>query len=50
VIVVPGCRGSSLDPSRNPADDTAAKWIIDATIPPGRDRSEYLSAETARPE
>jgi UbiD family decarboxylase len=50
VIVVPGCRGSSLDPSRNPADDTTAKWIIDATIPPGRDRSEYLRAETAHRE
>jgi UbiD family decarboxylase len=50
VIVVPGCRGSSLDPSRDPADDTTAKWIIDATIPPGGDRSEYLLAETTRPE
>jgi 2,5-furandicarboxylate decarboxylase 1 len=44
VIVIPGCRGSSLDPSRSPADDTTAKWIIDATIPPGRDRAEYLRA------
>ncbi len=45
VIIVPGCRGSSLDPSRREDDDTTAKWIIDATIPPGRDRNEFLRAE-----
>ena len=45
VIVIPGCRGSSLDPSRSERDDTTAKWIIDATIPAGRDRSEFVRAE-----
>ena len=45
VIVVPGCRGSSLDPSRSEQDDTTAKWIIDATIPAGRDRAEFVRAE-----
>ena len=44
VIVVPGARGSSLDPSRDPADATTAKWIIDATIPAGRERREFLLA------
>jgi len=45
VIVVPGCRGSSLDPSRDPAASTTAKWIIDATLPAGTDRAEFLRAE-----
>ena len=45
VIVVPGTRGSSLDPARNPADSTTAKWIIDATVPADRDRAEFLRAE-----
>ncbi len=44
VIVLPGCRGSSLDPSRHQADNTTAKWIVDATIPPGADRREFLRA------
>jgi 2,5-furandicarboxylate decarboxylase 1 len=44
LIVVPGCHGSSLDPSRDAADNTTAKWIIDATIPPGRERSEFVRA------
>lgn len=44
VLIVPGCRGSSLDPSRNPDDDTTAKWVIDATIPPDKDRAEFLRA------
>lgn len=46
VVVIPGARGSSLDPSRDPADSTTAKWIIDATMPPGRDRAEFLRAES----
>lgn len=45
VIVVPGCRGSSLDPSRNPDDSTTAKWIVDATLPSGADRREFVRAE-----
>ncbi len=44
VVVVPGCRGSSLDPSRDTADSITAKWLIDATIPPGADRGEFLRA------
>ncbi len=44
VIILPGCRGSSLDPSREPADSTTAKWIIDATIPPGAPRGEFVRA------
>lgn len=44
VIILPGCRGSSLDPSREPSDSTTAKWIIDATIPPGAPRGEFLRA------
>ena len=50
VIVVPGCRGSSLDPSRNPDDATTAKWIVDATLPPGADRREFVRAEDLPPD
>lgn len=46
VIIIPGCRGSSLDPSRSPTDDTTAKWIIDATIPAGANREEFLLGES----
>lgn len=42
VIVVPGARGSSLDPSRDVATETTAKWIIDATRPVGADPAEFL--------
>lgn len=47
IIVIPGARGSSLDPARHPSDSTTAKWIIDATVPPDRDRAEFLRAEEA---
>lgn len=47
VVVVPGARGSSLDPSRRATDSTTAKWIIDATIPPGGDRAEFVRAEAS---
>jgi UbiD family decarboxylase len=45
VIVIAGARGSSLDPSRDKDHATTAKWIIDATIPPGEEREEFLLAE-----
>ena len=48
VIVIPGCRGSSLDPSRDTSASTTAKWIIDATIPQGADRAEFVRAEHLR--
>jgi len=48
--VVPGCRGSSLDPSRDPADATTAKWIVDATLPPGADPREFVRAEDLPPD
>jgi len=35
LLVIPGARGSSIDPSRN-ADETTAKLGIDATAPLGR--------------
>lgn len=41
LFVMAGARGSSLDPSRNPADETTAKWILDATIPLGRPRRDF---------
>lgn len=44
LVVIPGCRGSSLDPSRDERDDTTAKWLIDATIPNGRARGDFLRA------
>lgn len=49
VVIIPGCRGSSLDPSRDGRDDTTAKWLIDATLPPGRDRAEFVRATPRRP-
>jgi len=45
LIILPGCRGSSLDPSRQAEDNTTAKWIVDATIPAGSDRSLYERPE-----
>ncbi len=48
VVVVPGARGSSLDPSRDPETSTTAKWIIDATLPPGAEPAEYLRVEPPR--
>jgi UbiD family decarboxylase len=42
VLVIPEARGSSLDPSRDPTDETTAKWILDATIPSNRPRGEFL--------
>ena len=45
VLILPGCRGSSLDPSRNPGDDTTSKWLIDATLPPHADRSQFVRAD-----
>lgn len=42
LFVIPDARGSSLDPSRDPETETTAKWIIDATIPAGRPREEFL--------
>jgi len=45
VFVIPGCRGSSLDPSRDPSASTTAKWVIDATIPAGADRAEFVRAK-----
>jgi len=50
VIVLPGCRGSSLDPSRRTTDNTTAKWIIDATIPPGAHRRTFLRAGDLPPD
>ncbi len=49
VVIIPGCRGSSLDPSRDSRDDTTAKWLIDATLPPGRERAEFVRATRRRP-
>ncbi len=43
IHVIAGARGSSLDPSRSP-DGGTAKWILDATIPPGAPRSEFVRA------
>jgi len=45
LVVVPGARGSSLDPCRDPETSTTAKWIIDATLPHGARAEEYLRVE-----
>jgi 2,5-furandicarboxylate decarboxylase 1 len=42
LFVIEGARGSSLDPSRDPATETTAKWILDATIPFDRPRRDFL--------
>jgi UbiD family decarboxylase len=41
VTVIAHARGSSLDPSRDPATELTAKWIIDATRPAGVDPAEF---------
>jgi len=45
LFVITGARGSSLDPSRDPKDETTAKWILDATIPHDRPRRDFLRVE-----
>ena len=49
LFVIPGARGSSLDPSRDPDTETTAKWIVDATIPFGRPREEFLRVRPDEP-
>ena len=45
IQVIHTARGSTLDPSRELGQETTAKWIIDATIPPGQDKGPFLRAE-----
>lgn len=45
IVIIPGARGSSLDPSRDQSNNTTAKWIIDATIPPEHPHQEYTRAK-----
>lgn len=49
LFVIPDARGSSLDPSRDPETETTAKWIVDATIPFGRPRAEFLRVPVDEP-
>jgi len=42
VVVISHAHGSSLDPSRDPAAETTAKWVIDATRPLGAREDEFL--------
>ncbi|MBN1770282.1 MAG: UbiD family decarboxylase [Deltaproteobacteria bacterium] len=49
LFVIPHARGSSLDPSRDPETETTAKWIVDATIPFGRPRGEFLRVQPDEP-
>lgn len=49
LVVVPGARGSSLDPTRDPETRTTAKWIIDATMPHGAAPEEFLRVEPPKP-
>lgn len=48
LLVVPGARGSSLDPSRDTDDETTAKWVVDATRPFGRDPALFQRVEPPR--
>jgi 2,5-furandicarboxylate decarboxylase 1 len=43
IVLIPGARGSSLDPSTHKAEVTT-KWIVDATIPLDRDRRDFSKA------
>ena len=45
VLIIPATKGSSLDPSRNLDDETSAKWILDATLPRGRDKDAFTKVE-----
>ncbi len=47
IIVIPGLRGSSLDPSSDQATLTTAKWGIDATAPLG-ERERFRRALVSR--
>jgi UbiD family decarboxylase len=44
IIIVKGARSSSLDPS-SAGSGTAAKWILDATIPLNRDKRDFERVE-----
>jgi 2,5-furandicarboxylate decarboxylase 1 len=44
VTVVENADGSSLDPSQSFEGGTTSKWIVDATVPAGRDREEFAAA------
>ena len=44
IIIIPGARGSSLDPSADQKNLITAKWGIDATIPLGKERSHFIRA------
>jgi UbiD family decarboxylase len=44
VETIRGAKGSSLDPSQDFETGTLTKWIVDATIPEARDRSEFAEA------
>ncbi len=39
VVIIPECKGSSLDPSQNHEKKTTTKWIIDATMPVGKEKN-----------
>jgi 3-polyprenyl-4-hydroxybenzoate decarboxylase len=44
VTVVENADGSSLDPSQSFEGGTTSKWIVDATVPAGRDHEEFAAA------
>lgn len=44
IIIIPEASGSSLDPSVGKTGITS-KWIVDATIPLGRDRREFVKVK-----
>jgi 3-polyprenyl-4-hydroxybenzoate decarboxylase len=43
MVLVPGAKGASLDPTADPVDFTLTKVGIDATRPSGRDFAERLT-------
>jgi UbiD family decarboxylase len=49
ITVIPGARGSSLDPSRHQPGSTTAKWLIDATFPAGAAPAEFRRATARSP-
>ena len=50
LVIVSGAQGSSLDPSRDAAQETTSKWVIDATRPMHHSASEFLRVEPPRAE
>ncbi|WP_181685642.1 UbiD family decarboxylase [Halorhabdus salina] len=50
ITVIENAKGSSLDPSQDYDRGTLAKWIVDATVPGDRDRSDFAEVTVPKAE